>query len=329
MANNEHDGNAEQHRKAIIGNSKDFWYYSSRHGFDLTHSSSEASEHRVSIDTSTLPVTVDPAKTALVIIDMQNFFLSPAFDRDVHGAGHKAMKQLAEHAIPAARRAGIRVVWLNWGLTQQEVDDMPPAITRAFGFEAVVDESQNPSSESIAVDRQGIPRQQGANIVLQKGKDAKIYKGLGHDCGILLDPTTGQENDAGKLLMRDQWNAALCQPLDKMYEEGLKLESRPDVLVHKNRMSGMWGARTELEDFLEKEGIKTLLFAGVNTDQCVAGTLQDAFSKGYDCILLHDGAGTTSPDFAQECIAFNSARSWGFVASCMQFAEGVAKTFNG
>jgi nicotinamidase-related amidase len=32
---------------------------------------------------------------------------------------------------------------------------------------------------------------------------------------------------------------------------------------------------------LEKEGIKTLLFAGVNTSQCVAGRLQDAFIKGW------------------------------------------------
>ncbi len=61
----------------------------------------------------------------------------------------------------------------------------------------------------------------------------------------------------------------------------------------------MWGASTLCEEFLEKEGIRTLLFTGVNTDQCVAGTHTDAFSKGYDCILLSDGCGTTSPDFAQ------------------------------
>ena len=71
-----------------------------------------------------------------------------------------------------------------------------------------------------------------------------------------------------------------------------------DVWVHKNRMSALWGAGTELEMFLEKEGIRTLLLTGVNTDQCVGGTLQDAFSKGYDCVLLGDGAGTSSPAHA-------------------------------
>lgn len=58
------------------------------------------------------------------------------------------------------------------------------------------------------------------------------------------------------------------------YEQGLTA-SPADVWIHKNRMSGLWGTRTMCTDFLEKEGITTLLFAGVNTDQCVGGSLQD------------------------------------------------------
>lgn len=63
----------------------------------------------------------------------------------------------------------------------------------------------------------------------------------------------------------------------------------------------------------------------MNTDQCVGGTYQDAFSQGYDCILLADGCGTTSPNFAQHCIEYNAANTWGFVASCKDFADGAAK----
>jgi nicotinamidase-related amidase len=95
------------------------------------------------------------------------------------------------------------------------------------------------------------------------------------------------------------------------------------VWVHKNRMSALWGGRTELEEFLEREGLRSLLFTGVNTDQCVGGTLQDAFSKGYDCVLLGDGAGTSSPEFAQRCMEYNAQKSWGFMASCEEFAKGV------
>lgn len=85
--------------------------------------------------------------------------------------------------------------------------------------------------------------------------------------------------DAGRLLMRHTWNAALYPPLDRIYEEGRQLQENQDVWIHKNRMSAMWGAKTDLEEFLEKEGLRTLFFTGVNTDQCVGGTLTDAFSK--------------------------------------------------
>ena len=330
MATNE----AQRHRSAIIGNPENFWSYSSKTGFDLTHpdkpNATPSDEHRVGITTTTTPFTLDTTKTALVIVDMQNFFLSPAFGRSKEGAGHVALHQLLEHAIPAARRAGIRIIWLNWGLTSEEVEAMPPAIKRAFGFEAVLDDGNrtlDPFTEKpdgFGVDKQGSPRPQGGDTLLENGKDGRIYKGLGRPCGIVTDPSTGKQIDAGKLLMRDQWNAALYSPLDRIYQEGTQLTTWPDVWIHKNRMSGLWGAKTACEEYLENEGITTLLFTGVNTDQCVSGTLTDAFSKGYDCILLSDGCGTTSPEYAQQCIEFNSARTWGFVATCKALANGVA-----
>lgn len=125
--------------------------------------------------------------------------------------------------------------------------------------------------------------------------------------------------------MRGSWNADLYGPLNEMYEEGRKLPDKPDVWIHKNRMSALWGGRTALDDFLEKEGIRSLLFTGVNTDQCVGGTMQDAFSKGYDCVLLSDGAGTSSPEFAQKCIEYNVSKSWGFVSTCEEFVEALER----
>ena len=123
--------------------------------------------------------------------------------------------------------------------------------------------------------------------------------------------------------MRDQWNTELHPLLERVRKEHRHEENLEDVWIHKNRMSGLWGGSTLCSEFLEDRNIKTLLFAGVNTDQCVAGSLQDAFTKGYDCLLLNDGSATTSPDFAQQCIEYNTAKTWGFVLSCADLVRGV------
>ena len=46
-----------------------------------------------------------------------------------------------------------------------------------------------------------------------------------------------------------------------------------------------------------------VLFAGVNTDQCVLHSLTDANFLGYGCVLVEDCCATTSPDFCTEAIA--------------------------
>jgi nicotinamidase-related amidase len=208
---------------------------------------------------------------------------------------------------------------------------MPPAVKRAFGFEAVPDEhgveygdGWDEHDDGAGVDKHGEERFQGGHVMLEHGheKQKRVYRGLGSHCGY-IETEKGVKIDAGRLLMRDTWNAALYQPLDSMYLEGAKMEQNPDVWIHKNRMSGMWGGTTPCQEFLEKEGIKTLFFAGVNTDQCVGGTLTDSFSKGYDCVLLSDGCGTTSPEYAQQCFEFNAANTFGFCTSCEEFAKGV------
>ncbi|KAK8159279.1 Isochorismatase-like protein [Phyllosticta citrichinensis] len=313
-----------EHRRAVIGNADNFWLFSSQNGFDLTHPTEHGASPRLNLKTTTSPITLSPAKTALVIIDMQIFFLSEAFGRS-KGPGHAAAESLVNNAIPAARKAGVRVVWLNWGLTDEDVKTMPPAVKRAFGFEAFETVPASPFEEQpngIAVDKFGDTRHLGGSVLLENGKDGRIYCGLGSPCGtVVMD--SGKQVDAGRLLMRDTWNAALFPPLDEVYRQGSRLPSTPDVRIHKNRMSGMWGQSSPLEEFLEDQGIRTLLFAGVNTDQCVSGTLTDAFSKGYDCVLLGDGAGTSSPGFSQECIEYNAAKTWGFLSSTADFARAV------
>lgn len=321
-------------RKAIIGSSQSFWLWDSLNGFDLTHPPSPEApiiQPRVPIDTTTARITVDPAKTALVVIDMQNFFLSPNLGRPKDGKGIMAADQLVKHAIPACREAGIRIIWLNWGLMQDDVDHMPPATLRAFGFSTVPYEQElkQQIDGATAVDDHGI--NQGAKEIAKKvpaGKDPRLYKGLGSQVRE-IEMDDGRKIEGGRLLMRDQWNTELYPPLEEARQAGLKAQ-RPDVWIHKNRMSGLWGAETPLTKFLQKAGIRTMLFAGVNTDQCVGGSLQDAFTKGYDCLLLSDGSATTTPDDqgGQSCVEFNCAKTWGFMLSCKDLADGVANMMN-
>lgn len=156
----------------------------------------------------------------------------------------------------------------------------------------------------------------------ENGKPKRIYKGLGSEIGPVI-VEEGKTVDAGRLLMRDSWNAGLPKTLRKAFNEGQQQQNNPDVWIHKDRMSGLWGKSTTCTEYLEQRGIKTLLFAGVNTDQCVGGSLQDAFTKGWDCILLKDACGTTSPTFASECVEYNCARTWGFVTDCKGLEYGV------
>jgi hypothetical protein len=44
----------------------------------------------------------------------------------------KVVDQLLKVAIPACREADIPILWLNWGLTEKDIDEMPLTIVRGF-----------------------------------------------------------------------------------------------------------------------------------------------------------------------------------------------------
>ncbi|KJA29455.1 hypothetical protein HYPSUDRAFT_521472 [Hypholoma sublateritium FD-334 SS-4] len=115
----------------------------------------------------------------------------------------------------------------------------------------------------------------------------------------------------GRLLMRDAFNSELYGPLQEEFVQGAKAGT--DFWIHKNRMSGIWGYQTALDLFLKEHGITTLLLSGVNTDQCVLGTLVDAYFRGYDCIVLEDATATTSPEGGYSNTVYNAGNSYGFV----------------
>lgn len=51
-----------------------------------------------------------------------------------------------------------------------------------------------------------------------------------------------------------------------------------------------------------EEKIETVFFAGVNTDQCVLGTLTDAYNAGWGCVLVDDCCATTTEGGKEVCL---------------------------
>ena len=107
-----------------------------------------------------------------------------------------------------------------------------------------------------------------------------------------------------RVLEAGSWSAGIVDELDV---------AESDIHVSKYRMSGFWD--TPLDSILRNLKVQTVLFAGVNLDQCVLATLIDASCAGYDCILLEDCSATTSPAFCTDATLYNVRQVFGLVAT--------------
>jgi nicotinamidase-related amidase len=94
-----------------------------------------------------------------------------------------------------------------------------------------------------------------------------------------------------------------------------------DIHVAKHRMSGFWD--TPLDSICRNLRLDTLLFAGVNLDQCVLHTMADASFLGYDTILVADCAATTNPDFCRDATLLNIRQIFGFHLTSTALLEGL------
>ena len=208
---------------------------------------------------------LDPGASVLIVVDMQNYFINPLY-RD-HAAGIAAVAPTLR-VIERCRREGIQIAWLNWGITEQSLKRMAPAIQRGFS------------------------------------------KSLGWHVGLGAQLPDGQ----GRCLFKRTWNAELYEPFKEVALPG-------DLFFDKTRMSGLWSTEEPLHEYLRAVGKQTLLFAGVNTDQCVFGTVSDAYSYGWDCVMLSDCTGTMTGRGAQELAEYQVAQNMGFVTTSTAFCD--------
>lgn len=136
-----------------------------------------------------------------------------------------------------------------------------------------------------------------------------LYKPHGQGTG-LGDPLPGS---GAHVLEKGSWAAAVIDELEPL---------PGDIEVDKHRISGFWD--TPLDSILRNFGIRTILFAGVNTDQCVLHSLTDANFLGYGCVLLSDCCATSSPAFCTEATIWNVKKCFGFVSDSTRLLSALA-----
>jgi len=111
-----------------------------------------------------------------------------------------------------------------------------------------------------------------------------------------------------QMLQADSWGVAVFEELAKAHG---------DIKIEKYRISGFYDSC--LDKVLRNLDIKTVLFAGVNADQCVLATLMDANFLGYDCVLLEDCTATTSPSFCWGATLYDVRQFYEFTAQSTGF----------
>ncbi len=241
------------------------WHVSAGHA-DLVRVPTEP--RPIAVDIGSRIVTFDLARTAIIVIDMQNDFCHPdGWLAHIGVDVAPARRPIAPltRLLPLLRRAGVPVIWLNWGNRPDRLN-LSPALLHVY----------NPTGEGV---------------------------GLG-------DPLPA---NGARVLEFGSWAAAI---VDELAVEPA------DIHVAKYRMSGFQD--TMLDSILRNLNVTTLLFAGINADQCVLCTLQGANFLGYDCLLIEDCTATTSPDFCMAATVYNVRQCFGFVISAKDVAAELA-----
>jgi ureidoacrylate peracid hydrolase len=216
-------------------------------------------ERPVTIDAAPQRLTFDLARTAVLVVDMQNDFCHTdgwlaGIGVDISGA--QAPISVLAALLPRLRSQGVPVVWVNWG-NRPDQANLPPGVRHVY----------DPAGEGV---------------------------GIGSTSGPAGSP----------VLEAGSWAASIVSELT--VADG-------DLRVDKYRMSGF--VDTPLDSILRNLRVDTLLFGGVNADQCVLATLMDAANLGYDVVMLEDAVGTTSPDFCMDATVYNVRQCFGFTTT--------------
>ena len=224
----------------------------------------------LTIDAEPQNIVVDAAKSALLIVDMQNDFCSKGGWLDSRGIdispNRKPIGPLSA-LIDAFRKNKLPVIWVNWGV-RKDLLNISPSLRHAH----------NPKGDEPGVGQ----------------------------------PVPGTRSEVIRV---GSWGAQVVDEINP---------GDHDIQITKHRFSAFWD--TETDAILRNLGIKTLFIGGVNMDQCVMTTLEDASFLGYDTILIGDATATTSPDFCVQAVLYNVKLLFGFVARSAALLAALASS---
>ena len=245
---------------------------------------------------------------------------APGYKWMVH-AGHVNMAMESPTPVPLTIHAEPQVVTVDLHRTAMIVIDMQNDFCAKGGWVDHLGVDYTPDRQAIEPLQRLLPRLREAKVPViwvnwgnrpdllnMPPNQLHLYKPSGVGIG-LGEPLPGS---GARVLEKDSWAAAVVDELEKKPD---------DISVDKHRISGFWD--TPLDSILRNLGVKTLLFAGVNTDQCVLCSLQDANFLGYGCVMVEDCCATTSPDFCTQATIFNVKKCFGFVTHSSHVLEAL------
>ena len=115
----------------------------------------------------------------------------------------------------------------------------------------------------------------------------------------------GTDSPKGRILIRGEYGHDIVD----------ELRPAPGEAVVDKPGKGAFYA-TELQDLLDKGGIRSLLVTGVTTEVCVHTTVREANDRGYECLVLADCVGSYFPEFQRVGLQMIAAQGgiFGWVA---------------
>ncbi|MBU2533731.1 MAG: cysteine hydrolase [Alphaproteobacteria bacterium] len=194
--------------------------------------------------------TFDPARTALLVIDMQRHFLEPvAEEQDDSAEGVAA----ASAEQDAANATGDEDVADADAPVPVDTSEIIPRVARLLA----------------------LARRLGCMIVHTRegySPDLADVSAFRHDLGYVGHPTP-----LGLSLIRGEPGHDFVQDL---------LPLPGEAIIDKASFGAFY--QTELHDILQDAGIDHLILAGVTTQCCVHSTLREAVDRGYWCLTVAD-----------------------------------------
>lgn len=202
------------------------------------------------------PLESNRQSTAVIVIDMQNGYLSKGGYLDLMGfdiSQSDKVIQRATSVVNAARTAGMLVIHVRNGWS--------PGLTEA-----------------------GL----SCSPMWHKSNPLKYMR----------------KHPGTELLIRGTWDHSIVKPLTPLPNE---------PIIEKPRYSAFAG--TNLEMMLNANGIRTLIFVGVNTNVCVETAIRDAFHREFFAVMVEDATTQAGDHSIYNASLFNIRTFFGWTTT--------------